>query len=134
MTRLPASTYRKNTKAKKRVTMVRRNAKRDAAEPDIVKTLEAFGMSVFLLHEPTDAIVGYRGITHIVEFKSGRKGWRDTKNLKHDVEEGSELGNWLASLGGKTFAPVEMPGGDEEKSPASEAAENDGAGNGWVKE
>ena len=75
MTRLPASTYRKNLKPKKRTTMARRNAKRDASEPEIVKTLEAFGMSVFLLHEPTDAIVGYRGLTHVVEFKSGHKGY-----------------------------------------------------------
>ena len=95
MTRLPASTYRRNTKPKKRVTMARRNAKRDAAEPDIVKTLEAFGMSVFLLHEPTDAIVGYRGITHVVEFKSGRKGYgaalNDNQQAFADAWRGSAV-------------------------------------------
>lgn len=80
MTSTPASEYQKNLKAKKRTTMARRNAKRDASESEIVKTLEAFGMSVFLLNEPTDAIVGFRGITYIVEFKSGRKGYGKALN------------------------------------------------------
>ncbi len=72
MSSKPPNIFRK---AKKRTTMARRNAKRDASEPEIVKALEALGMSVFLLHEPTDALVGFRGITHVVEFKSGRTGY-----------------------------------------------------------
>lgn len=100
MTRLPASTYRKQIKAKKRVTMARRNAKRDAAEPDIVKTLEAFGMSVFLLHEPTDAIVGYRGITYVVEFKSGRKGYGAALNDNQQAFADAWRGSAVVTLHG----------------------------------
>jgi|GEM_PF-5174905 len=80
MSAIPTSEFRKQKKAKKRTTMARRNAKRDATEHEIVKTLEALGMSVFLLHEPTDALVGYRGITHVVEFKSGRTGYGKSLN------------------------------------------------------
>lgn len=80
MTRIPSSEYKKDIKAKKRTTMARRNAKRDAAEPEIVRALEALGMSVFLLHEPTDALVGFRGITHVVEFKSGHTGYGKALN------------------------------------------------------
>lgn len=77
MSQRPHDPFRK---AKKRTTMARRNAKRDASEPEIVKTLEAFGMSVFLLHEPTDALVGFRGVTHVVEFKSGHTGYGKALN------------------------------------------------------
>ncbi len=77
--------------------------------------------------------------TAAIFWLKNRKGedWRDTKNLKHDVEKGSELGNWLASLGGNSFTPVEQPDTEAEAPAASDDAEpDDGPAdrNGWIKE
>lgn len=75
MTRIPRERYGKIASPRKRVTMARRAARRDAVEPEIVAVLEGFGMSVFLLNEPVDALVGFRGVNHLVEIKSGRTGY-----------------------------------------------------------
>lgn len=47
--------------------------------------------------------------TAAIFWLKNRKGtdWRDTKNLKHDVEKDSPLGGFLAKLGSSTFQPVE---------------------------
>lgn len=75
MTRFSPDQFRRQTKPKTRTTIARRAAKRDAIEPELVAVLESFSMSVFLLNEPVDAVVGFRGVTHLVEFKSGHKGY-----------------------------------------------------------
>jgi len=49
------------------------NAKRDANEPEIVDALRAIGCSVEYLSKPLDLLVGYRGVTFLIEVK-GEKG------------------------------------------------------------
>ena len=49
----------------------------DATQTAIVRTLRACGVSVELIGLPMDAIVGFRGKTYIVDFKS--KGGKTTK-------------------------------------------------------
>lgn len=53
-------------------------------------------------HVPPDTIAA-------IFWLKNRKGdeWRDTKNLKHDVEKDSPLGGFLAKLGNSTFQPVD---------------------------
>jgi len=47
--------------------------------------------------------------TAAIFWLKNRKGtdWRDTKNLKHDVEKDSPLGSFLSKLGPSTFTPVD---------------------------
>ena len=59
---------------------MRRAAKRDTAEQLIVAVLRQHYMSVFRLDQPTDLLVGYRGVTHLVECKSGHKGYAKALN------------------------------------------------------
>ncbi|MBB3947072.1 hypothetical protein GGQ73_003036 [Rhizobium skierniewicense] len=72
--------FRKQRKAKTGTSIARRAAKRDIAEPEIRAALEAFGMSVFSLNEPIDLLVGFRGKTHLVEVKTGHKGYAKALN------------------------------------------------------
>lgn len=62
------------------VTFSRRQAKRDASEPEIIRALERCGFSVFRLNQPVDLLVGYRGKTWLVECKSGNKGYGKSLN------------------------------------------------------
>jgi hypothetical protein len=52
---------------------VRRAAKRDAAEPDIVETLQGIGCEVTKLSDTDlpDLLVGWRGKLHLIEVKTG---------------------------------------------------------------
>jgi Holliday junction resolvase len=54
---------------------VRRAAKRDASEPEIVSALIQCGFSVYRLNQPVDLLVGHRGRNFLVECKSGTKGY-----------------------------------------------------------
>jgi Holliday junction resolvase len=45
--------------------------RRDASEKPIVDLLEKTGCSVVRLDKPVDLLVGYRGVTHLVEVKTG---------------------------------------------------------------
>lgn len=49
------------------------DAKRDANEPEIVDALRAIGCSVEYLSKPLDLLIGYRGVTFLIEVK-GEKG------------------------------------------------------------
>lgn len=49
---------------------MRRAARVDASQTAIVSALEAAGASVWLIGRPVDAIVGLRGITVCMEFKT----------------------------------------------------------------
>ena len=51
---------------------MRRAAKRDISEPEIVSTLERCGFSVFRMDQPVDLLVGFRGQTYLVECKTGK--------------------------------------------------------------
>lgn len=45
-------------------------ARVDASQEQIVSALRAAGASVYLCRVPTDAIVGFRGVTLLMEFKT----------------------------------------------------------------
>ncbi len=47
--------------------------KRDANEASIFKIIRGYGMSVYPLDVPADALVGHRGHTYLVEVKDGPK-------------------------------------------------------------
>lgn len=46
--------------------------KRDASEQSIVAALRKAGAAVCLIDKPCDAILHFRGRTHLAEFKTGR--------------------------------------------------------------
>lgn len=54
--------------------------KRDAIEGDIVEVLQRCGCSVTRLDKPVDLIVGLRGVTYLIEVKSGTKGYGKSLN------------------------------------------------------
>ena len=54
---------------------MRRAAKRDTAERAIVAVLEQHFMTVYRLDQPVDLLVGFRGVNHLVECKTGHKGY-----------------------------------------------------------
>lgn len=45
----------------------------DENQPEIVAALQAIGVSVWVIGEPVDLMVGYRGKTGALEIKDGRK-------------------------------------------------------------
>jgi len=51
----------------------KRNPKRDANEPEIFGTLRAHGIQVVPTNKPFDAILGFRGLTMLLEVKNGPK-------------------------------------------------------------
>lgn len=59
---------------------MRRAAKRDISEREIVNALEQAGATVMRLDQPCDLLVGYRGRTHLVECKSSAKGYGKALN------------------------------------------------------
>ena len=52
---------------------MRRAARIDAAQPDIVRALRDVGAWVLLLNAEIDLLVGFRGRWHLLEVKSGEK-------------------------------------------------------------
>lgn len=60
---------------------MRRAAKRDTSEKSIIAVLHQHYMSVFQLDQPVDLLVGFRGKTHLVECKSGHKGYAKALNV-----------------------------------------------------
>ena len=62
------------------MSMPRHNPKRDAAEPEVVKALEALGFSVERMDRPVDLLAGFRGKCWVIEVKSGDKGYGKTLN------------------------------------------------------
>jgi hypothetical protein len=73
--------------------MPRRAAKRDAAEPEIVSTLQQCGFSVYRLDQPVDLLVGHRGRNYLVEVKTGTKGYG--KGLNENQQQFDD--NWRGS-------------------------------------
>ena len=49
---------------------MRRAAKRDANEPDIVKALRDIGVQVEILNKPLDLLICHRGETALMEVKN----------------------------------------------------------------
>lgn len=62
------------------------NAKRDENEPDIVATLRANGISVYLLDQPLDLLCGYGGVTVIAEVKMPRNKKGEPKKYTETQE------------------------------------------------
>lgn len=60
--------------------VMRRAAKRDIAEPAIVDALKRVGFSVLRMDQPVDLLTGFRGVTYLVEVKSGSKGYAKALN------------------------------------------------------
>lgn len=70
-----------------------RREKRDAAEPEVVRTLEALGWSVERLPGGggrPDLLVGRRGLDRLVEVKTGRHGLRENQRAWSDAWRGSK--------------------------------------------
>lgn len=49
---------------------MRRAARTDANQEEIIKALRAIGAQVVYLKEPVDLLVGFRGTTHLMEIKT----------------------------------------------------------------
>lgn len=94
----------------------RKAAKRDTAEPAIVDALQKMGASTYRLSKPVDLAVGYRGKTYLVEVKSGKAGkltasqidfmanWRGGQvRLIRTPEEAID---WIKSLAGSSPPPA----------------------------
>lgn len=72
---------------------MRRAAKRDASEPEIVYALVQAGFSVYRLNQPVDLLVGHRGRNYLVECKTGSKGYGKALNgNQQDFDD-----NWRGS-------------------------------------
>lgn len=74
---------------------MRRAAKRDFSEPEIVSALIQCGFSVYRLNQPVDLLVGFRGKNFLVECKSGTKGYakdlNDNQKQFNDGWRGSKV-------------------------------------------
>lgn len=53
--------------------MIRRAAKIDANQPEIVQALRDAGASVWIIGLPVDLLVGYKGRNFLMEVKDGSK-------------------------------------------------------------
>lgn len=51
---------------------MRRAAKRDYAEAEVIAALQDMKASVYRLDQPLDILIGYRGRTVIAEIKTGK--------------------------------------------------------------
>ena len=81
--------------------------KRDKSESDIVKALRAAGASVYLTDLPSDALCGYRGVNHILEFKTGNRPLNDNQQKFQEewrgapmtiLRSGEQALEWINSL------------------------------------
>lgn len=70
---------------------MRRAAKRDTSERDIVRLLRHCGVDVELTHKPFDAIAGYRGITYLMEFKTGKAPFTESQKKFMRYFRGGEV-------------------------------------------
>ncbi len=53
---------------------VKNTGSRDATEPGIIRAFEEGGATVYPVGTPCDLIVGFLGVTHLVECKTDRAG------------------------------------------------------------
>lgn len=86
---------------------MRKALKRDTNEPEIFSALRAMGATVFALHTPCDAIVGFRGCSYLVEVKTSkgkntkdqskfRETWRGQYQILRSVDQAVK---WLNEVG-----------------------------------
>jgi len=69
---------------------MRRAARRDNSEREIVTALTQCGFSVYRLDRPVDLLVGFRGQMWLAECKTGTKGY--AKSLNDNQQEFND--NW----------------------------------------
>ena len=72
---------------------MRHAARVDASQAEIVAALRAAGASVQLIGLPVDALVGFRGVTHHMEFKT--KGTRYGRGPNRNQQE--FMAGWLGA-------------------------------------
>ena len=77
---------------------MRRAAKRDASEKDIVAALRNAGASVYLMDRPCDSIVGFSGVNHLVEFKTPDTRYGEWLNENQQEFNGSWRGSPIIIL------------------------------------
>jgi hypothetical protein len=65
--------------------------KRDAAEPAIVKALQAAGCSVVRMDKPVDLLIGYRGCTYLCEVKTGKGKYTEDQKQFFAAWRGSSI-------------------------------------------
>lgn len=82
---------------------MRRAAKRDESEPGIVSALEAMGCTVFRLSLPVDLLVGYLGVTHLVEVKTPAERGKEGRGKGKMTEL---QGDFMETWRGETVAVV----------------------------
>lgn len=78
--------------------MIRRAARVDANQAEVVSVLRAAGAYVWIIGLPVDLLVGYKGHSFLVEIKNGSK--KHLTSLQKDFFE-----NWS----GSTLARVDGP-------------------------
>ena len=78
--------------------MIRRAARVDANQSQIISALRAAGAYVWIIGLPVDLLVGYKGHTFLVEIKDGPK--KHLTRLQQDF-----FGNWM----GGTLARIDGP-------------------------
>lgn len=64
--------------------------KRDANEGQIVKDLRNFGASVLIINE-WDLVVGYEGVSHLMEVKNPLQDWNVTPSQRRIIN------SWVGS-------------------------------------
>lgn len=64
--------------------------RRDENEKPIFDLLRKCGFSVFPLHEPCDALAGFKGMTYLIEVKNGPKA-------KHTATQTAFYDEWKGS-------------------------------------
>lgn len=58
----------------------------DANQPEIVAALRAIGVSVWVIGEPVDLLIGYRGRSGVLEIKDGSRPPSEQKLTPQQVE------------------------------------------------
>jgi hypothetical protein len=82
--------------------------KRDANEPAIFEELRAYGLSVYSLDTPADALVGWMGRTYLIEVKQPKgkltdpqeaflETWKGDFTILRTVEEAADFARLLRS-------------------------------------
>ena len=90
-------------------------AKRDAIEQDVIAAIRAQGISVYPTDMPVDLICGFKGVTYLVEVKSGPKAtttdaqkkftasWRGHYQIIRSIAEADSWAKSVHKCGGIQF-------------------------------
>jgi len=82
-------------------------AKRDMIEKDVIAAIRAHGISVHSIDTPADLLCGFKGVTYLVEIKSGAKAtttkaqgkfaaaWRGHYQIIRSI---AEADSWAANV------------------------------------